>query len=261
MRHPLLCVIVILAMVAPGAPEPLGAQTILNVERLQPGDVQEWHWGTEGALSMSQGNSNYVDILAGLVLGHRWAGDWLRGFAGVDYRSERGKGLESDRYLHVRYNHWLGERWQTFHFVQLQGSRTSLLQQRVLLGSGLRRRLFDGAATFDLGTGAMYEREHLDPDRITGAHPVESQVWRMANLMVATRRLTDSVRLIGVSYYQPDLSAFEDFRLLADLSLVFSLTENVELVLRNEWRHDHRPPEGIDRDDFLLRTGVTVSVR
>lgn len=261
MRHPSVAALLVLAVVAAGVTEPAGAQTILNVERLQPGDVQEWHWGAEGALSMSQGNSEYVDILAGLVLGHRWADDWLRGFAGIDYRSERGKGLESDRYLHVRFNHWLGERWQTFHFVQLQASHANLLQRRVLLGTGLRRRLLDGATTLDVGTGAMHESEDLDPDRVTGAHPVESQAWRMANLVVATRRLTDSVRLIGVSYYQPDLSAFEDFRILADLSLLFSLTENVELVLRSEWRHDQRPPEDVERDDFVLRTGVTVSVR
>ncbi len=261
MRHPSWAALVALALIAPGAAEPTSAQTILNVERLQPGDVQEWHWGAEGALSMAQGNSDYVDILAGLALGHRWANDWLRGFAGVDYRSEKGKGLESDRYLHVRFNHWLGERWQTFHFVQLQDSHANMLRQRVLLGSGLRRRLIDGASTLDVGIGAMHESEDLDPDRVTGAHPVESDVWRMANLIVATRRITDSVRLIGVSYYQPDLSAFEDFRLLTDLSLLFSLTKNVELVLRSEWRHDQRPPEGVERDDFVLRTGVTVSVR
>ena len=27
---------------------PAGAQTILNVERLQPGDVERWHWSVEG---------------------------------------------------------------------------------------------------------------------------------------------------------------------------------------------------------------------
>lgn len=248
-----------MALIALCSAVPIGAQTILNVERLQPGDVEGWHWGAEGAFSLSQGNREYVDLLAGLVLGHRWSGDWLRGFAGVDYRSETGKGLESDRYLHVRFNHWLSDRWQTFHFVQLQASHGNLLQQRTLLGSGLRRRLLDGTTTFDLGTGAMRERERLDPDRVTDAHPVNARVWRMANLVVATRRITESVRLIGVGYFQPDFAAFEDFRALGDISLLFSLTQNVELVLRSEWRHDSRPPAGVEPDDFILRSGVTVS--
>lgn len=45
----------------------------------------------------ASGNTKYVDVLAGIVLGHRWTGDWLRGFAGLDYRSEKGKKLEGFR--------------------------------------------------------------------------------------------------------------------------------------------------------------------
>lgn len=245
--------------VAPGGQ--VAGQTILNVERLQPGDVEGWHWGVEGALSVSRGNTKYEDLLAGVVLGYRWGDDWLRGFAGLDYRNQRGKKLERDRYLHLRHNHWLTQRWQSFHFIQLQTSHRNLLQDRTLLGSGLRVRLFGGRTTFDLGTGAMYEREDLDPDRVTGPHPVESRLWRMANLVVATRRLTESVRLVGVSYIQPAFSDFGDLRTLTDLSLLISLTDQLELAIRSEWRHDRQPPENVDADDFLLRTGFAFSFR
>lgn len=240
---------------------PSGAQTILNIERLQPGDVELWHWGIEGALSVSEGNTDYVDVLAGVVLGYRWPSDWLRVFAGMDYRSETGEGLEDDRYLHVRYNHWYGSRWQSFHFLQLQASHASLLQQRLLVGSGVRRRLMDTATTFDVGTGAMFEREELDGERVVGDHPVDSRVWRMANLVVVTRRLTETVRLIGVAYVQPDLTDVGDLRTLSDLSLLVALSRNVDLALRGEWRYDSRPPTDVVRNDFLLRTGVTVSFR
>ena len=237
------------------------AQTILNVERLQPGDVTRWHWGVEGSVSLSTGNSEYTDLLAGVVAGYRWPRDWLRVFAGLDYRDETGESLENDRYLHTRYNHWWADRWQTFHFIQFQTSRRNLLQQRVLLGSGVRHRLIDGRTTFDMGTGAMFEREDLDATRIEDDHPADTRVWRMANLLVATRSLTEAVRLIGVTYIQPDLSNFQDIRILADLSLLIEITENVDLVIRGDWRHDSRPPGGVGRDDFVLRTGFTVSFR
>lgn len=255
----LTSVLVLVFVLATG--KAASGQTILNVERLQPGEVKDWHWGVEGALSVSRGNTKYVDVLAGIVLGHRWTGDWLRGFAGLDYRSEKGKKLERDRYLHLRHNHWVAERWQTFHFVQLQESRRNLLQRRILAGSGLRHRLVGGVTTLYVGTGAMYEMEDLDSERVTGDHPVESRLWRMANLVVATRRLTESVRLVGVSYIQPAFSDLGDLRTLTDLSLLISLTEHVELAVRSEWRHDRRPPEDVDPDDFLLRTGFTFSFR
>lgn len=250
-----------MTLAAGASPTRAGAQTILNVERLQPGDVRDWHWGIEGAFSVSRGNSEYLDVLAGVVLGHRWPDSWLRTFAGFDYRSETGEGLERDRYLHVRYNHWLGERWQTFHFVQLQASHANLLQRRTLVGSGVRRRLVGGTTTLDVGTGAMYEAEELDADRVTGTHPVNARVWRMANLIVAVRQLTESVRLVGVAYVQPDLADFEDIRTLTDLSLLIALTENVDLTVRSEWRHDSRPPARVVPNDFVVRTGFTVSFR
>lgn len=252
----------ILVVGAPGLiPTGADAQTILNVERLQPDEVEGWHWGVEGSFSLSDGNTEYVDLLAGVALGHRWQGHWIRVFAGLEYLTEGGSKSEHDRYLHVRYNHNLSERWKTFHFLQLQASHASLLQRRTLLGTGLRVRLLGGTGTLDVGTGAMYEAEDLDGGRLVGSHPEESRQWRMANLVVATRPLTESVRLIGVSYIQPDLGELDDVRLLTDLSLLVSLTENVDLTIRGEWRHDSRPPENVGPDDVVVSTGFAVSFR
>lgn len=241
------------------SPASVRAQTILNVERLQPGDVQGWHYGVEGEFSVARGNDEYFDVLAGVAVGHRWPDDWLRVFLGLDYRSETGEGLDNDRYLHARYNHWWAARWQSFHFVQMQASKSNLLRSRTLLGSGVRHRLVDGRTTFDVGTGAMYERENLDGAGVTDDHALHSRVWRMANLVVATRRLSETVRLIGVGYVQPQLDEFDDLRLLADLSIQIALTENVDLTIRGDWRRDTRPPGGTERDDVVLRTGFTLS--
>lgn len=259
-RSAILVLVVLLAALL--APAGLRAQTILNVERLQPDDVEGWHWGVAGSASVSEGNSETVDVEVGVAVGHRWTdGNWLRLFTGLEYLSERDEKLESDRYVHLRYNHRLAERWQTFHFVQLQARHASLLQRRFLLGSGIRRSIVDRRLTFDVGTGVMYESEDLDPDADVGDHPVEARVWRMANLAVLTYPFTESVRLIGVAYVQPDLSDFGDLRTLADLTLRIALTENLDLTIQNEWRRDSRPPEGLERDDYVLRTGFSVSFR
>ncbi|MEX2470624.1 MAG: DUF481 domain-containing protein [Gemmatimonadota bacterium] len=258
---PSLSVVLLTATSLWVAAEAASAQTILNVERLQPGDVEGTHWGVEGEFSLSRGNNEVLDVLGGVVLGHRWEEQWLRSFVGFDYRSETGQPDESDQYLHVRYNHWWTERWQSFHFVQYQASRTSLLQLRALVGSGIRHRLVDGRTTFDVGTGVMQEHENLDAERLSGVHPARPRVWRMANLFVGTRRLTEALRLVGVAYVQPDLSDFGDLRTLTDLSLQIALTDNVDLTVRGEWRRDARPPTGVRRSDVVLSTGFTVSFR
>lgn len=83
----------------------------------------------------------------------------------------------------------------------------------------------------------------------------------MANLIVATRGLSETVRLVGVAYLQPVFSDFGDARVLADVSILFSVTENVDLTVRNQWRWDSRPPEGVDENDYVISTGFTVSFR
>jgi hypothetical protein len=240
---------------------PLQAQTILNVERLQAADLAGWHWGVEGGVSLAQGNREFVDLLAGVVLGHRWTNDWVRAFAGLDYRSEEGRPLDSDRFLHLRLNHRISERWQSFHFLQVQDSRRNLLQRRVLVGTGARRRLLEDGATLDVGTGVMWESERLDASRVTDDHPVDADLWRMANLLAATVPLTESTRLVGVAYFQPDLTRPGDFRLLTDVSVRIALTANLALTINSEWRHDSRPPGGVGPDDYLLSTGFALNFR
>lgn len=242
-------------------PLPGLAQTILNVERLQPGDVSGWHWGIEGEFSFKAGNTESIDILSGVAAGHRWERDWLRVFVGLDYSAEGEGRVQNDRYLHIRYNHWFADRLQSFHFAQMQASRTALLERRFLLGSGLRYRFVDGRTTFDLGSGAMREWETLDEHRIKDDHPADAEVWRMANLAVATHRFSETLRLVAVAYIQPDLAAFRDLRALTDLSLQIALTERVDLTIRGEWRHDSRPPGGVQRNDLVMRSGFAVSFR
>jgi len=150
-------------------PARLSAQTILNVERLQPQDVLGYHWGVEGEFGLDAGNTDAIELNSGLVLGHRrTSGHWLRVFGGVDLTDEEGAERETDLYLHLRYNHQLTERLKTFHFVQLQDNRTGWLRERWLVGSGLRLRVMDGVAKLDLGSGAMFEAEELDAGQFVG---------------------------------------------------------------------------------------------
>jgi hypothetical protein len=238
-----------------------GAQTILNVERLQPTSVHGWHFGVEGAVDVARGNSDHTNIGGGLATGYRFEGDWLRLFAGLDYKDEQGS-LDNAQYLHVRYNHWWLPRVQSFHFVQAQASHAGFLRDRYLVGSGVRLRMAGGErTTFDAGTGAMFEYEGLDAASLVDDHAAVERVVRMANLFVLNRRLSPAVRFVGVGYVQPRLDDFGDMRTLADLSVYIRLTESVDLAIRYQWRHDTRAPAGRRPDDVTFRSGLAVTFR
>jgi len=254
--------LVALALACVASPARLSAQAILNVERLQPTQAHGWHVGVAGSLDLSRGNDEHSKLSGGVATGYRWSRDWLRLFAGIDYRADGDGTLHNDRYAHLRYNHWWRTRLQSFHFLQIQRSRDGFQQDRVLVGTGLRTRLVNGArSTFDVGTGIMYEHERLDARRIVDEHPVTEDVVRMANLLVLNRRLSDDVRFLGVAYLQPRLDALGDVRTLTDLSLFIALTEAVELAVRFQWRHDSCPPAGRAPDDVGFTTGFAVKLR
>jgi hypothetical protein len=116
----------------------------------------------EGGVEVGRGNAKYVDLLAGGVGGYRWSDHWIRAFNG------------------------LGEGWSTFRFAQVQTSHAALLQQRRLLGSGIRRPIRDGTTTLDMGTGAMFESEDLavhETSANTRRNPVPGG-WRTFSLLL-----------------------------------------------------------------------------
>jgi hypothetical protein len=78
---------------------------------------------------------------------------------------------------------------------------------------------------------------------------------------VVNQRLRTDVRFVGVAYVQPRYDDLGDARTLTDLSLLFALTDEVDLAVRWQWRHDTRPPGGVEPDDFKFTSGFTVALR
>lgn len=241
---------------------PVASQTILNVERGPMDEVRGALLALEGAAELRSGNEEVIDIEGGVLASYRWRRHWLRLLTGLEYLAEDGEGLLNARHLHLRYNRILGERWRTFHFLQLQGNQALLLDRRLLLGNGVRAVVLRSERRrFDLGTGLMLEDERLDPSVLAVGVPAHSQTVRVANLAVYRHELREDIDLLGVIYYQPRFVDPGDFRLLQDLALAVDLSERLALEWRGEWRHDSRPPPGVERNDFGLTTVLRLRLQ
>lgn len=234
-------------------------QTILNVERGQVEEIRGAHLALEGAAELRAGNEDVINVQGGAVAGYRWDGHWLRLLAGTEYLAEDGDGLLNARHLHLRYNRILGARWRTFHFLQLQANRSLLLDRRLLAGSGVRAAVLRRARhRLDVGTGLMFEDERLDHSMLASPVPAHTRTVRASNLAVYRHEIREGAELLGVTYYQPRIADPGDFRLLQDLVLALALSERLSLELRGEWRHDSRPPPGVEPSDLALRTALTL---
>lgn len=236
---------------------PLAAQ--VNIESLRRGDPPPGLSGTVGGnLSVNTGNVSFVQLgLNGRLtqvsgrLTTLLIGDGGLGFLDGDRFASAGL-------LHYRQTYrldsWIGPEW----YAQVNYDRPQLLDFRALVGSGARTEFARGAwGTFGAGLSVMLEHERLGlPD--AAVHPRRTTTLR--NSTFITLRVVPGEHLVisSTTYLQPSLSdAFDDMRVLENLSVAASVTQQLDLTVTFDLRYDSEPPDGIAALDTELRTGVT----
>ena len=236
-------------------------QAILNVEVLQGEEVEGFHGEISGRLRLASGNTDLVQVGGDVGIGHLSRRHWIRTYLGLERLEEEGKDVLYNRYLHLRYNYCFSPRARTFHFFQLQANRNLLLDQRRLLGSGIRARILGGAGNrLEVGTGLMLESERLNESRLAPGEDASTDAVRMANLLAGSGPVGEGNRWVTVVYYQPNVEGFRDYRLLGEVGLRAQILASLHVDLSVTWRHDSRAPAGLEPDDVEIKTGFTYSV-
>ncbi len=243
-------------------PTTASAQTILNTERFQLTEVEGPHLSATFSATGRRGNSEIFVVDGSGIAGIRTGSHWTRLIFGGSYLSDGDRSLLDSRFVQLRYSWIPNERFQTFHFVQAQQNESLRLRSRWLVGSGAQQRLAGGErGSISVGTGAMLEWERLDPGAVGPEDPTALDAVRMANLAVARYETESGIRILNIVYVQPRFDDFSDLRILNDLGVAFPVTERVRFTVSGEWRRDTRPPSNLERDDLVLRMGITLDFR
>lgn len=244
-----------------GTPLEGSAQTILNTERFQIGEVDGGHLSATVGASLKRGNADVLDLSTSGMAGVLAGSHWLRIIFGGRYLENQGGSILDDQFAQLRYSYVFLPELRTFHFVQIQRNETLLLRSRSLVGSGVRWTVSEtDRLTFAAGTGLMGEWEELSADRVGPDDDTESSVVRMTNLAVLSWTTESGARLLNILYLQPDVSDFGDTRILNDLGLTAPLTDVLGLTVSLEWRHDTRPPSTLEADDLTLRASLSIAI-
>jgi len=250
------------ALLLGGPPGALAGQAILNVERLQSWEVEGFHGGLTGLLSLSRGNTDLLQAGGTLGTGFRREKHWARAYLGMEWLRKNEEDLVDNLYTHLRYNYLFTERIRSFHFFQVQTNQNLRLKERWLVGSGVRfRALGRPGRELDVGTGLMYEWETLQDDAVGLGEDPESETLRIPNLVVASWDLVEGTRVAAVVYYQPALLRLVDYRLSGETGLAVDIIETLSLEITFSWRHDSRAPESLEQDDITLKTGINFRFR
>ncbi len=235
------------------------ASSQVNIEQLRRDSVVRRLSGSlETGLSVRTGNVDLIKLDANARLDY--AINHFRTFVilGGDYGWESGESFSSKVLLHFRQVFRTEDRVKPEFFEQLNYDKSRRLTFRALIGGGLRFTLTRrGGSRLWLGTGYMFEREHLD--LTAGAvDPDRTSTHRWTSYLSSRIVVTDRATLVWSVYAQPAFDDLDDVRVLADVRLGVGLSRSLSLVTWFQILADSEPPEDVESVDTTLKTGLTI---
>lgn len=157
-------------------------------------------------------------------------------------------------FAHLRYNLKLSETWTWEAFAQIQTSPIQLLEQRNLVGTGGRYRLFkskDGRQRVYVGSAWLWEQ-----NRFTESLGYSTR-HRSSNYLSATFRMGKQATLIQTTYWQPVWGLIRNYRLSSEWLLKIDLSKKLAFTLDFEYGIDKNLPPGAPLETYAWRNGLS----
>lgn len=160
-------------------------------------------------------------------------------------------------FQHLRYNYTVRDSsFFTYEaFFQHQYNPIKLLNRRLLLGTGPRFRFVDSRkAGLFIGILGMYEIEQLSDSLFT-----ENRIFRMSSYLTFNWEILDNLHFNNISYFQPALSDFHNFRFSMESSFRLKITNGLSFKTGIQANYDSRPPEKIQKLFYFWENELTYS--
>ena len=170
---------------------------------------------------------------------------------------EQKKGLEKNQVVnkgfgHLRMTKMISSKLFFEVFTQFGFNDFLLMKDRKLAGSGLRYKMVsnDRMNTF-LGIGLMQENEIYDI-----VNEPEKKLLRSTNYLRWNINIAENTQLYNTVYYQFSFSDINDYRLLYDGSINFSVNEKLSFVIELNYRYDNDPHGNMGKSYIQLNNGI-----
>ncbi|MCO6492239.1 MAG: DUF481 domain-containing protein [Phaeodactylibacter sp.] len=208
------------------------------------------------------GSSARLELLRG---DHRWMllGAYnLTQFNNVDEPGSAPKNFANNGFGHLRYN-YRSRDWLTWEaFAQAQYDKIQQIDLRLLAGTGPRLRLIRSDSA-QLYFGALYMFEHEEsrnefeePEPFTERLILDDH--RLSTYLSAGLQITSYLAVNHVTYYQPNLSNFSDFRISSETTLSVKLTGRLSLRTYFQLIYDTEPLVPVPNAMYVLNNGFSL---
>lgn len=212
---------------------------------------------------ITQNTSNVLKFNNKTNLQYKWKKDVLLLINDVNIILERtgtdeSRSLESNYFIHLRYNHIVND-WLTLEaFSQVQENAPLRIGVRTLLGVGPRLLLFENERTkWIFGPLVMYEYENERGNQIT-----HSDMRWSAYSNIALNP-ADDIAFELTAYYQPLTYDFSDYRISAIARLELKFRKKLSLLFSYSTTYDSNPvmDENIPNLTYTLQSGFSYRLK
>ncbi len=208
-------------------------------------------------LTAITGNTDLQIIHLGGRINYNWGESYTFLVADGGFGWDEGKRIFDQALLHFRHVHKISDLLQAEFFTQTDFNKSRLLTERELLGGGLRFKILKlDDLKIRIGTSYFYEHEIYNLAS-TSKHGKNIFANRFSTYFTFDYEIKDDIKLMSITYFQPQIGKWNDFRVLSDNSIIVGLSTFVDLKTSFNLRYDAKPPETIKAIDTFTRFGFS----
>ncbi len=164
--------------------------------------------------------------------------------------------LDNNGFQHFRYNYTIRDtgRITLEAFVQHQYNAQKILKRRIISGGGPRFSLVSTEQfSWYFAPLVMYEYERLSDDESTTSH--NTRVDAYTNFYFAVNK---TISFNHISYFQPKIDNFNDFRYSGETGLRIKILKNLALNSSFAIDYDSKPPAEISNLFYYLKNQIVI---
>lgn len=227
----------------------------VNTEIMRP-DLSKSgiHSNSQFNFGLSSGNVEYGQVGISSRLDMIGEKHYSFVIGNLNYREARENVVARSGFIHLRTSFLRINNFSTESFVQSEFNSFTLLESRFLLGSNARYKFnLDSNNSIAFGSGLFFEKETLEEEI-----RYISDKWRWNNYLNIQLKINNVLKFVSSSYFQVDIFAISDFRMLNESNLEFAISKNLQFIFSLVYRYDEEPPKGVIHYDLVVSNGIRI---
>ncbi|MCF6241347.1 MAG: DUF481 domain-containing protein [Bacteroidales bacterium] len=228
---------------------------VVNVEKKRKGDKEGFQGKIGLGFQLLDNGKSVMQFNNNIDLQYRKGAHLILLLNDLNMMRVDDENIVNSGFQHLRYNYTIKDSsfLQIDAFGQSQYNSIKLLTQRFVAGLGPRFRLLNtDQARVYIGAPVMYEYEKLSDSLTTITRFIRLDVYASISWDI-----TQSLKLKSITYYQPHISRFVDYRISSETIFSFKITDKLAFNTGFEATYDSEPPEDIQKLFYYWRNKLS----